>query len=182
MRANGFEVVTEKTEIYYNKNIYFDELGAFMDSNILVFLAAYKRLDELCKQILSSEKGITEYINQMDNQPYGKNVVRTWNSDYKQLKRMRYIRNQLVHEVNSFENQMFEESDIRWLEDYYERIIKQEDSFAILRKVYDKKITPANNKGKNKEEQSGFSFSEILVLLFFFVILLGIIYMTFSLS
>ena len=160
----------------------FDRLGIFMDGNILDFLAAYKRLDELCKQVLSSEKGITEYINQMDNQAYGKKVVRTWNLDYKQLKRMRWIRNQLVHEVNSFENQIFEESDIRWLEDYYERIIKQEDSFAILRKVYDKKKSAVNNNGRNEDEESGFSFREILVVLFISVILFGIIYMAFNLS
>ena len=87
-----------------------------------------------------------------------------------------------VHEVNSFENQIFEESDIRWLEDYYERIIKQEDSFAILRKVYDKKKSEVNNNGRNEDEESGFSFREILVVLFISVILFGIIYMAFNLS
>lgn len=30
------------------------------------FMEAYKRLDNLCKDLLSSDKGITEYIRQMD--------------------------------------------------------------------------------------------------------------------
>lgn len=36
-----------------------------MDNNILEFLEAYKSFDELCKQILSSNQGVTEYINEM---------------------------------------------------------------------------------------------------------------------
>ena len=37
-----------------------------MDNMILEFLEAYKSLDELCQQILSSDRGISEYIDEMD--------------------------------------------------------------------------------------------------------------------
>ena len=63
------------------------------------FIEAYKSLDELCKQILSSDRGISEYIDEMSNESQGRMMVTCWEKDYNQLKKMRWIRNQLVHEV-----------------------------------------------------------------------------------
>lgn len=39
-----------------------------MDNMILEFLEAYKSPDELCKQILSSDRGISEYIDEMERE------------------------------------------------------------------------------------------------------------------
>lgn len=37
-----------------------------MNNKIMEFLETYQQLDELCRQILSSDRGISEYIDEMD--------------------------------------------------------------------------------------------------------------------
>ena len=103
-----------------------------MSNKILEFLEAYKSLDELCKQILSSEKGISEYIDEMSKEQQAHLKVFCWENDYKQLKRMRWIRNRLVHETNSFEDNLITMEDIEWLQDFRSRIMKCTDSYSLL--------------------------------------------------
>lgn len=103
-----------------------------LSDNILAFIEAYKNLDALCKQVFSSERGISEYINEMDLNRYRQTAVLNWDRDYKQLKRMRWIRNKLVHEPTSFEEDSFSERDIAWLREFRERIINQTDPLALL--------------------------------------------------
>lgn len=75
-----------------------------MENLIIDYLSAYKHLDNLCKDILDSDVGITEYIDEMENEfGQGSIYVLGWNSDYKQLKHYRWIRNKLVHEADSFD-------------------------------------------------------------------------------
>lgn len=75
-------------------------------NNILEFLEIYKNLDELCRQILSSDRGVSEYIDEMDFDNQRGQLVAGWERDYKQLKRMRWIRNRLVHEVDAFDENL----------------------------------------------------------------------------
>lgn len=63
-----------------------------MNNIILEFFEQYKHLDELCKQILSSDRGITEYIEEMDHERQGDIRIAGWERDYRQLKKMRWIR------------------------------------------------------------------------------------------
>ena len=39
-----------------------------MEDMILIFFLLYKKLDELCKQVLSSTRGISEYIDQTQSE------------------------------------------------------------------------------------------------------------------
>jgi len=57
-----------------------------MNHIILDFLNAYKELDALCKQILSSDIGISKYIEEMDKKRYAHSYVFDWERDYKNLK------------------------------------------------------------------------------------------------
>ena len=99
------------------------------------FIEAYKSLDELCKQILSSDRGISEYIDEMSNERQGRMMVACWEKDYNQLKKMRWIRNQLVHEVNSSQNNLVTIEDIEWLKTFRSRIMECTDSFSLLREA-----------------------------------------------
>lgn len=103
-----------------------------MDNNILKFLEVYKNLDELCKQILSSDIGISKYIEDMEKEIKGSLYVLNWEKDYKKLKHMRWIRNQLVHDTNSFKNNIVSTDDIEWLKDFQSKIIKCTDPFSLL--------------------------------------------------
>ena len=62
----------------------------------------------------------------------GYQVIAGWERDYKQLKRMRWIRNRLVHETNSFEDDLVDVKDIEWLQTFYCRIIECTDPFSLL--------------------------------------------------
>lgn len=123
-----------------------------MNNNILEFLEAYKSLDELCKQILSSNRGISEYIDEMNHESQGHMMITCWERDYKQLKKMRWIRNQLVHEANSFQNNLVNIEDIAWLKTFRSRIMEGTDPFSLLyqsrnikRKTTKQKILPEND-------------------------------------
>lgn len=106
-----------------------------MKELIIDYLAAYKHLDQLCKDVLDSDVGITEYIDEMEEEKtWGTRYVSGWNEDYKQLKHLRWMRNKLVHEVDSFDETEISESDIEWLETFEWRILNEQDPFALLKK------------------------------------------------
>ena len=101
---------------------------------IIEFQEEYKRLDNLCKDYLSSFDGVTAYIRQMDDTPiYHQRLVKTWDVDYKRLKRVRWVRNQLAHVVGTLESDLCTENDLEWVQDFHERIINGNDPFAIIR-------------------------------------------------
>lgn len=123
-----------------------------MSIEVLDFLEAYKKLDELCKQILSSEKGVSQYIEEMENEGFSRRNIRNWDNDYQKLKDMRRIRNQLAHEVDSFDQSLFSEKDIDWLKDFRSRILEQADPFSLLHQsnTHNAKATLVNNTSINK--------------------------------
>ena len=101
------------------------------------FMDLYKRTDRFIKDAYSSSEGVSEYIRLMEagfnrgnaNIPGGK-------SDYDTLKRIRWIRNQLAHEV-SYDSDICSLSDYEWLENFYNNLFSATDSLAKLRKIED---------------------------------------------
>lgn len=106
-----------------------------LDLNI-EFQEEYKRLDRLCKDYLSRKEGVTEYIRQMESTPWNhRQYVPTWENDYKQLKHIRWVRNQLAHEVGTLESDICTEYDLDWVRSFYDRIMNGSDPFTIIRKA-----------------------------------------------
>lgn len=100
------------------------------------FQEEYKRLDRLCKDYLSSTEGVSEYIRQMELTPQADRwYVYTWESDYKQLKHMRWVRNQLAHEVGTLDSDICTEEDLSWVQCFYDRIMDGQDPFTTIRKA-----------------------------------------------
>ncbi len=122
-------------------------------NNILEFLENYKNLDELCRQILSSNRGISDYIDEMSKESRGYQIA-GWERDYKKLKKMRWIRNCLVHETDSFDDNLVNVEDIEWLHTFYHRIIDCSDPFSIL--YQSEKL---NEKKANRKSNSEICFS-----------------------
>lgn len=131
-----------------------------MEKSFLKFLEAYKSLDELCKQILLNDKGISQYIEEMEHEIYGKIYVKGWEKDYKQLKHMRWIRNRMVHEVNSFNYYNISENDIEWLKNFRQRILSRTDPFSLLYLYKNKQQTSINPYTKDiiKREKNVVSY------------------------
>ena len=103
------------------------------------FLQTYKRLDNLCRDM--NGVGVTGYLEDMEQIPEGANIVPGWAEDYQQLKHYRYLRNQIVHEVNVEEEDLCSAEDVVWLENFYGRILGTNDPLALCRKA--KTATPS---------------------------------------
>lgn len=112
------------------------------------FQEQYKRLDSLCKDIFSSKDGVTQYIYEMENTPWdSRRFISNWDTIYKNLKHLRWVRNQLAHEIGTFEDDLCTANDIEWLSDFYTSILKTTDPLAQARKA---KQAEYNNLQQNR--------------------------------
>lgn len=151
-----------------------------MDNIILEFLEVYKCLDELCKQVLSSDRGISVYIDEMNQESQACMVVACWREDYKQLKKMRWIRNKLVHEPNSFQEISIGIEDIEWLKNFRSRILKGADSLSLLYQSRSIKGKNIENKEYSEDLSKTDDLSFIWKLSGVIVILIVIIILAFA--
>ena len=96
------------------------------------FLETYKLLDKLCRDIYQGDKGVTAYIDDMKATPqHESRAIVGWHADLCKLIALRHLRNQLTHECGTLEQDMCSESDIDWLNDFYDRILHQTDPLAL---------------------------------------------------
>ena len=120
------------------------------------FIDSYKHLEKLCGEIMQDNRKISAYIDEMENTPRGAYLVRGWNEDLKKLKRYRWIRNQIVHEPDCFEEEMCGPEDTLWLEAFYSRIMNQKDPLALYYEAASSCPKPearsASADGADKEE------------------------------
>ena len=99
------------------------------------FIESYKRLEKLCSEIFRDNRGISTYIEEMEDTPRGAFQVRAWQEDLKNLKHYRWLRNRIAHDPGCTEDNMCTEEDTMWLDDFYDRIIHQTDPLALYRKA-----------------------------------------------
>lgn len=98
-----------------------------------VFFEEYKRLDKLCSKMFACNNGVTEYITQMENKSsIGYLRIISWESDYKMLKRIRYVRNKIAHEPNWLQFSNYE--DLLNVRSFYKRILSGQDPLTVLNK------------------------------------------------
>lgn len=98
------------------------------------FQEKYKKLDKLLKDMLKSDTGVSEYIRAMENTSVEWRInVRTWDNVYKQLKRARWIRNKLAHEV-PLDCDICSYDDLFNLDEFYSSLINQSDPLTLARK------------------------------------------------
>lgn len=114
------------------------------------FFEEYKRLDRLCSDMYSCQNGISEYIAQMENNSnQGRCRVSSWESDYKTLKHVRWVRNQIAHDSGSC--QISEPEDLTFVLDFYDRIFSGQDSLTLLRKAIE---AEAERQRQQKKQQA----------------------------
>ncbi|MBR4363296.1 MAG: hypothetical protein IKP42_11300 [Ruminococcus sp.] len=109
------------------------------------FLELYKSIDQNIKDAYSSENGISKYIDLMyENRNAARN--NSWNNDLRWLKRVRDIRNQLVHDVAvSFYSDICSQEDYEWLEGFYNRLMTASDLLSLERKQRERNYRQPRN-------------------------------------
>ena len=122
-----------------------------MNSQDNNFFESYKRLDRLCGDILNCKNGISEYIQQMEQTGQSGFKVANWTEDYKMLTHVRLVRNQIAHDTS---NASFStETDLEFVNSFYNRILKQDDPFAHLRKMNSTEFIPNNNLSSSPSKE-----------------------------
>lgn len=127
------------------------------------FLQKYKRLDNLCKDVLRSEKGVTSYIEEMELCNSSSFKIPGWKEDYYNLKKYRHIRNRIVHENDVDEAMLCSKKDEMWIEQFYTRILKRNDPLAL----YAKFVRPAykTRKERDTENNTGTRVIALMVII-----------------
>lgn len=117
------------------------------------FQEEYKRLDHLCKDYLRSKEGVSEYIRQMESTSWReRGYVYTWEEDYKQLKHIRWVRNQLAHEVGTLNSDICSEEDLAYVKSFYSRIMSGNDPFTLVRKAKEKQKNQTKQQVPTREQ------------------------------
>lgn len=107
-----------------------------------IFLDEYKRLERLCSDMYRDQSGVSRYIGDME----------AWHirgDDYYSLKHVRWLRNQLVHDVDP---EHASQKDIDFVRKFYERIMRKEDPLAFDRKGKGKKASRRKTAVRNNAE------------------------------
>ena len=98
------------------------------------FLDLYKSVDRFIRDAYSSNEGVSSYIRIMEaDRCKGTRYVKTWADDYDMLKHIRWIRNQLAHEVG-YDSDICTESDYSWLLSFKEQLYAGDDPLSLMDK------------------------------------------------
>ena len=104
-----------------------------MDAIQIELLDEYKYVDAICRDMLGAEKGVSAYIEQLDETPVTVRYwITEWKDEYRQLKHIRWLRNQIVHSTGSVE---CTQSDLDWLKGFHNRLLTQQDLLAKAHRV-----------------------------------------------
>ena len=116
-------------------------------------------LEKICNQIYSEKHGVTAYIDDMtENNDLGEVYVRGWSDFLQALKDIRHKRNQLSHGDVPFSSNYTQKDDLKFINDFHELILTQNDPLAVLRKELKRRQKNAEKKVKvqnaNKEKSA----------------------------
>ena len=93
----------------------------------------FKQVDAICRNMFLCQHGVSAYISQMEQvSSYGRYKVPFWDKDYQMLKRVRWLRNQIAHEMAVTDCTI---SDVEYLMDFHNRLLIQQVPLAVLAKA-----------------------------------------------
>lgn len=118
------------------------------------FLENYKRFEKILSDMFFCEHGVSEYISVMEakekDYPSYCSKVSCWKEDYKNLKHLRWLRNQITHNVDD-KGGFCNTDDLIMLNNLYNKIMHQEDALAILLKLQNASKGNKNNSSSKKQ-------------------------------
>lgn len=123
------------------------------------FFEEYRAVDIICKDMFQTEKGVTEYIAQMERyDSQGFHQIDNWNAKYKMLKHLRWLRNQIAHEAGAPE---LEQNDLIELQRFHKQLLKQMDPLTVLLKSMRKQ--KSSKKRTSSQKSAKYSTMDIEV-------------------
>jgi len=117
------------------------------------FMDSYKRLEKLCGEVMGDDRCVAAYIDEMYNTPRGASLVRGWEDDLRKLKHYKRVRNRISHDPDCTEKNMCKTTDIQWIENFHDRIMKQTDPLALYRKATQRKKAAAQKNASLSRNQ-----------------------------
>ena len=158
-----------------------------MQQNDDRFFEEYKHLEKLCSEIFGCTNGVSEYIRLMEEHS-GQFCVPTWDSDYKMLKHIRWVRNQIAHEFSA--DSVSEPGDTEFTQEFYRRILSGQDPLTLYRKKREaKRVSPkpqavaahstlsiAEKKANPKADKKTFGWTELLIVFLIAAVILFFLY------
>lgn len=142
------------------------------------FIERYKQLDKICQDMYSTYQGVSEYISRMEDfYNEGTYYLNDWKNCYQTLKHLRWLRNQIVHQVGESE---CSKEDVQDVIDFYQGILHQQDPLAHLAKLKQEKIYNQTHKKEatyqKKNQNNNFLFYGIIIfIIVIFIVILYII-------
>lgn len=113
------------------------------------FIEEYKKLDNFCNDMFGVRNGgVTAYIDKMKiSAPNDKRKYREWDEDFGELKRLRAIRNKIVHESNGFSYALCDEGDIASVTAFRNRLMNRADPLVDSHFLHSGTSTNKNDDG-----------------------------------
>ena len=106
------------------------------------FIDEYKHLEKMCSEIYGQQHGISHYITDMEQtSPYTAERIPGWSNDLANLKRVRHIRNKMVHDADDYDD-AYEPEDLEFIKQFYQRILTQQDPLAERNRLNKKTSQP----------------------------------------
>lgn len=111
------------------------------------FFDLYKSVDSICHDMFRNKHyyndegkeifGVSVYISIMEKQSYSvRCYFPNWDEQYRTLKRLRWIRTQIAHNIGGSE---CEETDLTYLKAFYNQLMSQTDILAQAYKIEKKR-------------------------------------------
>lgn len=109
-----------------------------MNKNNALFLNEYKKLNDICRDSLDMDGGISSYIKEMESSEAPKKNVDAWVNDYHTLSKCLHIGTLLEDEEMLAGQPQCTKQDVAWLKKFQKRIANGEDPIEELKKYHDR--------------------------------------------
>ena len=104
-----------------------------MDNFNYQFFEEFTKLDKTCVSVYQAEGGTLGYLAQMRGvSGTGADIVPHWTADLEQLHRYRTIYLALAQSAEAFEECLCSREDVRWIQEFRNRIMERKDPLALL--------------------------------------------------
>ena len=107
------------------------------------FFDEFRKVETILNERFNCKSGVSEYINRMsEKQSIGEKKVPTWKDDFKTLKHLRWVRNQIAH--NSEAEDICKKEDLKVLKEFHKALDLGKDPLSLIARK--KKAVKQGNK------------------------------------